>query len=277
WTPKKKDAEGGGADSEAEEIDDEPLKDDAEARMREVAAAIPAVDLKALRVEVSTVDAGSESRTSPELDAPLDAVSSTVTDKKPASSHPSTSKKPKGQPVLAQGLDWRGVIQGAEAPSATLKHRLEVTLVAAAFEKETFDLYCKYQRIVHRDDEDHLSEKRYTGFLVDSPLTPEDNDDETSFPGYGSFHQKYYLDGRLVAVAVLDILPKCVSSVYFLYDPELVFLSPGVYGALREIGFTLGLAKLRPDLRYYYMGFYIHSCAKMRYKAQYKPSDLLDP
>jgi arginine-tRNA-protein transferase len=28
----------------------------------------------------------------------------------------------------------------------------------------------------------------------------------------------YRLDGQLVAMAVLDILPNCVSSVYFMYD-----------------------------------------------------------
>ena len=30
---------------------------------------------------------------------------------------------------------------------------------------------------------------------------------------YGSFHELYYLDDELVAMAVLDILPACVSSV----------------------------------------------------------------
>ena len=33
----------------------------------------------------------------------------------------------------------------------------------------------------------------------------------------------------------------------------------------------------RPELFYYYMGFYIHSCPKMRYKSQYDPSYLLCP
>ena len=32
-----------------------------------------------------------------------------------------------------------------------------------------------------------------------------------------------------------------------------------------------------PRLKYYYMGYYIHSCVKMRYKGDYKPSDLLCP
>jgi arginine-tRNA-protein transferase len=37
---------------------------------------------------------------------------------------------------------------------------------------------------------------------------------------YGSFHQMYRLDGELIAVGVIDILPGCVSSVYFMYDPK---------------------------------------------------------
>jgi arginyl-tRNA---protein transferase len=35
---------------------------------------------------------------------------------------------------------------------------------------------------------------------------------------YGSYHQMYRLDGKLIAMGVIDILPYCVSSVYFIYD-----------------------------------------------------------
>lgn len=35
---------------------------------------------------------------------------------------------------------------------------------------------------------------------------------------FGSYHQMYRVDGQLIAVGVLDILPTCVSSVYFMYD-----------------------------------------------------------
>ncbi|XP_074763989.1 arginyl-tRNA--protein transferase 1 isoform X17 [Athene noctua] len=95
--------------------------------------------------------------------------------------------------------------------------------------------------------------------------------------GYGSFHQQYWLDGKIIAVGVIDILPYCVSSVYLYYDPDYSFLSLGVYSALREIAFTRQLHEKAPDLCFYYMGFYIHSCPKMRYKGQYRPSDLLCP
>jgi len=37
---------------------------------------------------------------------------------------------------------------------------------------------------------------------------------------YGSYHQMYRLDGELIAMAVLDILPNCVSSVFFMYDKK---------------------------------------------------------
>jgi arginine-tRNA-protein transferase len=47
--------------------------------------------------------------------------------------------------------------------------------------------------------------------------------------------------------------------------------------ALKEIEWVQETMKKVPELKYYYMGFYIHTCAKMRYKGNYVPSDLLDP
>lgn len=76
---------------------------------------------------------------------------------------------------------------------------------------------------------------------------------------------------------MIDILPKCVSSVYFFYDPELSFLTLGTYGTLREIDFVRELMQSSGDLKEYYMGFYIHSCPKMRYKGRLDPSALLCP
>jgi hypothetical protein len=95
--------------------------------------------------------------------------------------------------------------------------------------------------------------------------------------GYGSFHQKYYLDDKLVAVGVIDVLPHCLSSVYAFYDPDLPELELGKYTALREIQWVQAAARISPRLRFYYMGFYIHTCRKMRYKADYSPSDVLCP
>ncbi|XP_046752570.1 arginyl-tRNA--protein transferase 1 isoform X6 [Diprion similis] len=95
--------------------------------------------------------------------------------------------------------------------------------------------------------------------------------------GYGSFHQQYWLNNQLIAVGVIDILPSCISSVYFFYDPIYSHISLGTYGSLREIMLTRQLNKVVPNLKYYYMGFYIHTCPKMRYKAGLRPSKLLCP
>jgi arginyl-tRNA---protein transferase len=101
---------------------------------------------------------------------------------------------------------------------------------------------------------------------------------ETTPPqGYGSFHYQYFLDGVLIAVGVIDVLPECVSSVYFYYDPDYSFLSLGTYASLREIALVRELSKTCPTLTNYYLGFYIPTCPKMRYKSGVKPSYLLCP
>ena len=75
---------------------------------------------------------------------------------------------------------------------------------------------------------------------------------------------QYRLDGRLIMVGVIDVLTSCISSKYLFYDPAFSHLSPGNISALYEIAVTQSKAKKDPSLHYYYMGFYIHSCDKMR-------------
>ncbi|XP_073934273.1 arginyl-tRNA--protein transferase 1 isoform X12 [Castor canadensis] len=152
-------------------------------------------------------------------------------------------------------------------------HKLEVRLVPVSFEdpefkssfSQSFSLYVKYQVAAHQDPPDECGKTE----AENPPNGPE--------CGFGSFHQQYWLDGKIVAVGVIDILPSCVSSVYLYYDPDYSFLSLGIYSALREIAFTRQLHEKTSQLSYYYMGFYIHSCPKMKYKGQYRPSDLLCP
>ncbi|XP_077073585.1 arginyl-tRNA--protein transferase 1 isoform X5 [Siphateles boraxobius] len=152
-------------------------------------------------------------------------------------------------------------------------HRLEVRLVRSSPPspqfKASFDasyqVYKLYQMAIHKDPPDKPTESQFKRFLCDSPLEAETAPDGPDV-GYGSFHQQYWLDGRIVAVGVLDILPSCVSSVYLYYHPDFSSLSLGTYSALREIGFTRQLQQQSPKLAYYYLGFYVHSCPKMRYK-----------
>uniref|UniRef100_A0A8B9V1T8 Arginyl-tRNA--protein transferase 1 n=1 Tax=Anas zonorhyncha TaxID=75864 RepID=A0A8B9V1T8_9AVES len=187
------------------------------------------------------------------------------------------SKTPTNQPKSIE--DFIFVSLPDDAP-----HKLEVRVVRSsppssqfkATFQESYQVYKRYQMVIHKDPPDKPTINQFTRFLCDSPLEAE-NPPNGPECGYGSFHQQYWLDGKIIAVGVIDILPYCVSSVYLYYDPDYSFLSLGVYSALREIAFTRKLHEKAPDLCFYYMGFYIHSCPKMRYKGQYRPSDLLCP
>ncbi|GFO24301.1 Arginyl-tRNA--protein transferase 1, partial [Plakobranchus ocellatus] len=98
--------------------------------------------------------------------------------------------------------------------------------------EESYSVYRKYQMIVHKDKPADCDREGFQNFLVDSPLQEQHGANAPS-QGYGSFHQQYWLDGKIVAVGVVDILPTCLSSVYLYYDPDYSFLGLGVYSALR--------------------------------------------
>ncbi|GLT67667.1 hypothetical protein SLA2020_399590 [Shorea laevis] len=154
--------------------------------------------------------------------------------------------------------------------------KLEIRLKRSSFDPEEYALYERYQSKVHKD---HVTESSYRRFLVDTPLlfVQPSNDGLVPPCGFGSFHQQYLINGQLVAVGVIDILPRCLSSKYLIWDPDYAFLSLGKYSAIQEIGWVKENQVSCPSLQYYYLGYYIHSCSKMRYKAAYRPSELLCP
>lgn len=152
------------------------------------------------------------------------------------------------------------------------KFRME--FAPSSFQRDEYLLYRQYQMTVHKSKAIECTERTYRRFLVDSPLRhvvrPGGPDE-----GYGSFHIRYTLDGRLVAVGVVDILPQCLSSVYLVYDAAFAELSPGVLTAVKEIEWVQNASRSSPELRWYVMGYFIHSTPKMAYKALYQPSELL--
>eukprot|EP00605_Chrysophyceae_sp_TOSAG23-4_P002767 GSChrysophyteH1.ASY1.ANO1.3051.1 assembled CDS len=145
-----------------------------------------------------------------------------------------------------------------------------IETVVATYTDEVFELYKKYQIAVHDDDEKDLTPDGFRRFLVESPLLPDS--ETTELNPQGTHHQLHRLDGQLIAVGVVDLLSIGLSSVYLFYDPEFRDLVLGKYSAMREIEWC----KER-GLPYYYMGYYIHDCHKMKYKAEYSPSELLCP
>ncbi|KAG0197610.1 Arginyl-tRNA--protein transferase 1 [Mortierella sp. GBA30] len=160
--------------------------------------------------------------------------------------------------------------------------QFKIVLEPATYSAEKYELYCEYQKGIHQVSPSMLSRESFDSSVTRSPLSTELLSLEqtySGFIGYGTYHQCYYVDDKLVAVAVLDILPRCVSSDYFFYDPSLSSLSLGKYSTLREIALVQEIKSLPgcEAMEYYTMGHYVPSAPKTHYKAAYHPSLLLDP
>eukprot|EP00172_Hildenbrandia_rubra_P000585 Plantae.Rhodophyta-Hildenbrandia_rubra.ctg1313.p1 GENE.Plantae.Rhodophyta-Hildenbrandia_rubra.ctg1313~~Plantae.Rhodophyta-Hildenbrandia_rubra.ctg1313.p1 ORF type:complete len:581 (+),score=53.37 Plantae.Rhodophyta-Hildenbrandia_rubra.ctg1313:434-2176(+) len=147
---------------------------------------------------------------------------------------------------------------------------LNITLVRPVFQRDAFNLYQRYQQVIHSSPPKDNPERSYQRFLVDSPLVKHGH--------YGSFHMRYAIDDKLIAVGVVDIVPGCLSSVYFFYDPDLKDLTLGVVSVFKEIDWirNVGVKTLNLDLKWYYMGYAIYGCQKMEYKFRFRPSFVLD-
>nr|POE96426.1 arginyl-trna--protein transferase 1 [Quercus suber] len=147
-------------------------------------------------------------------------------------------------------------------------HNFVITLEVDNFSEEKYQLFDNYQRHVHHEGDSDITRAGFKRFLCSSPIQARH---ETNGKPLGSFHQCYRLDGRLIAMGVLDLLPHSVSGVYFLYHSDFEKWSFGKLSALREL--TLAMEN---GYEHYYMGYYIHGCKKMRYKGDYKPQYVLD-
>ena len=133
---------------------------------------------------------------------------------------------------------------------------LQVQAARPTFSEEYYDLYARYIEQRHADGDMYPpNREQFSTFLVrDLP--------------FSRFYE-FRLNGRLLAVAVTDVLPNGLSAVYTFYDPDEEHRSLGRYAILWQIAETarLGLHAL-------YLGYWIKNCRKMNYKTQYRPTEL---
>ncbi len=141
------------------------------------------------------------------------------------------------------------------------------------FTEELYELYKRYELHVHKKERLRANLKR---FLCNSPLYDSEKEphkanspmhfkttnvdkymnefkDEGTIPeALGTYHMYHRIDGKLVAVGVIDICNRFLNSAYFLYDPDYMFLSLGVVGAIREMEFMRMIIDTHnPNLTFY--------------------------
>ncbi|MEM7354841.1 MAG: arginyltransferase [Acidobacteriota bacterium] len=144
----------------------------------------------------------------------------------------------------------------------TLKHNQDLTVLLrpVSLSREHLDLYNRY----HHDMEQR---KDWPG----KSITADDYFQTfvEGREGYG--HELLCLEeNRLIAVALVDLLPDALSAVYCYYDPERRSRSLGSFSILQQIE----LARSRGASRVY-LGYWIANNPSMRYKARYRPHQIL--
>ena len=133
---------------------------------------------------------------------------------------------------------------------------LSVVAYSPAFQEEHFELYRRYQS------------SRHPGGGMDDP----DPQKYLNFLGSRHIDTVFYemrLGGKLLAVAVTDVLPDGLSAVYTFFDPDEKRRALGVHAVLWQIE-----QAREQQLSWLYLGYWIKECQKMAYKDHYRPLEV---
>lgn len=122
------------------------------------------------------------------------------------------------------------------------------------FDPIQFALYRRYIEARHAD-----------GSMADA--SPESYQDFLLSPWGGTTALlELWLEDRLMAVAVTDVLENALSAVYTFFDPAFSGQSPGTLAVLCQIS-----EARRLGLDWLYLGYWIEGCRKMSYKDRFRP------
>ncbi|WP_130470201.1 arginyltransferase [Candidatus Magnetaquicoccus inordinatus] len=130
---------------------------------------------------------------------------------------------------------------------------LTVRVLPAGFNNERFALY-----------QDYIGQRHGDGPMA-NPL-PDDFTDYLLASWSMTRFVEFRAGGRLLMVAVTDLLPGALSAVYTFFTPEEAARSLGSYAILWQIRETIGLGG-----EHLYLGYWIAGCRKMLYKSRFQP------
>lgn len=130
-------------------------------------------------------------------------------------------------------------------------------LDSIASNEEALALYTRYINTRHQDGDMYPATKeQFDSFILSTS-------EATRFFGF-------YLDDRLICIAVCDQLLQGLSAVYTFFDPDKGNRSLGSFAILWMIQ-----AARENNLPYVYLGYWVKECPKMEYKLDYRPIELL--
>lgn len=132
---------------------------------------------------------------------------------------------------------------------------VEVRIGPPRFSEEKFRLYLKHKTRFNtlKDDVEDLQSFRLS-FYVNNPFGIE---------------FEYYLEEKLIGVALGDFTKKTFSAIYTFYDMPGTKMSLGTFSVLKQLEFSH-----RQGIRYFYLGYYISENDSLMYKANFRPNEV---
>lgn len=148
--------------------------------------------------------------------------------------------------------------QPSRGQRRTWKKNRDLTVRArqAVFEAEHFDLFVRYQAKRHPGSGmADADPQKYLRFLTTRHVT--------------TLFYEIRREERLLAVAVVDVLPDGLSAVYTFYEPDIAMRGLGVYAVMWQVEHAKQLG-----LPWVYLGYWIKESPKMAYKINYRPLEI---
>ncbi len=139
----------------------------------------------------------------------------------------------------------------------TWKKNADVTAGIAPLRmgRENLDLLDRHLRTRFPEGKSS-AEEYYTGFFISAISR--------------CFEIRYRVADKLIGVAIVDGSADWLNAVYFYFDPAEAWRSPGTLNIIHLIHFCR-----RHAIKHLYLGYVIEEVRAMRYKAAFKPHELL--
>tara|TARA_B100001123_G_scaffold441474_1_gene582736 strand:+ start:399 stop:1181 length:783 start_codon:yes stop_codon:yes gene_type:complete len=132
---------------------------------------------------------------------------------------------------------------------------VEVRIGDPKYKEEKFRLYLAHKKRFLSLQDDVEDEQNFRlSFYVNTPFGIE---------------FEYYLDGKLLGVALGDKTSRSFSAIYTFYQVPDKKMSLGTFSVLKQMEYAL-----QNRVKFFYLGYYIADNASLVYKASFKPNEV---
>ena len=132
---------------------------------------------------------------------------------------------------------------------------VKVIIGKPRYSDEKFELYLNHKKRFQALQDDVEDEQNFRlSFYVNTPFGIE---------------FEYYLDNKLIGVALGDLTGNTFSAIYTFYNSPDQRMGLGTFSILQQLEFCK-----QQDVKYFYLGYYISNNKSLMYKAGFRPNEV---